>query len=72
MTFDDLGLHEDVRQFVREIDSRRREEPEVKKETVQVETRTLVGKEAEMYDRSLTRSIRVVNDNSDNTSPNVP
>lgn len=72
MTYDDLNLHEDVRQFVRELDARKKEEPEVKRNVVQVETKTLVGKQAEMYDRSLNRTHVVVNPNSNNTNPNAP
>lgn len=70
MTFGELN--EDVRQFVKDLDSRKRDEPKVRREPVQVETRTLVGKQAEMYDRSLTRTLNVVNNNSNNISPNAP
>lgn len=72
MTFDDLGLHEDVREFVRELDSRKKDEPVKQRESVQVETRTLVGKQAEMYDRSLNRTHVVVNPNSNHVNPNAP
>lgn len=72
MTFDELGLHDDVRQFVRELDMRKRDEPEREREKVKIETRTLVGKEAEQYDQSLIRQFTRVNPSSNNTSPNVP
>lgn len=72
MTFDDLGLHEDVRQFVRELDARKKDEPLPMKEGVQVEIKTLTGKQAEMYDKSLGRTHVVVNPNSNHVNPNVP
>lgn len=70
MTFDELN--DDVRQFVRELDARKRDVSEPKRESVQVEARTLVGKQAELYDRSLNRTQIVVNPNSNHTSPNAP
>jgi hypothetical protein len=72
MTFDDLHLDEDVRQFVKELDGRKQPEAQVQREQVRVETKTLTGKAAEMYDRSLTRSHNVVNPNSNNDNPNAP
>lgn len=72
MTFEDLNLHEDVRQFVRELDARRREDPVAERAKVQVETRTLVGKQAEMYDRALTMPQTITNHNSNNVNPNAP
>jgi hypothetical protein len=72
MTFDDLHLDEDVRQFVKELDGRKQPEAPVQKEQVRVEIKTLVGKQAEMYDRSQTRTQVITNPNSNNTHPNAP
>lgn len=72
MTFEDLHLDEDVRQFVKELDSRKVPEAPVQKEAVRVEVKTLTGRQAEMYDRSLTRRYNVVNPNSNHTNPNAP
>ena len=72
MTFDELGLHEDVRQFVRELDSRKQVDQTVERKKIEVETKTFVGKQAEMYDKSLTRTHIVVNRNSNHVNPNAP